>query len=1036
MRQHDPPPLVAVHSPSSYSTSSTSVKNETLVHARSGPSKMATWQNKDADVGGTTVGPIPNRATKPKLQSQSLRRPLAQSSVSESDVGSQILPMLSSNLTTTQSRLEADASNAIDRISPFSTPPSSDDSIIDHPVSGGNPKEDLSSPAPQGARDPENPNMSSRRASRNFQTRSPQRRQVSAMNAASIAQSDRAARSNPLKPPELPPRPDTASRLPFTPQAHSRLSTHALLDYRTPKPIDAQNPLPSAHGDNLDDIVQTTSSPLQPRLIASKKTIPGQLSQPPEGSSSFDLFQRSMVLKDREPDADRVANNDGNSSAEFLDESTSSRRLPYARVGSPVIHTNYDTRLFDMCAGYACCVGQLLRVWDLSSGKVVLSLAIGEKEVKATASAFKPGSKSAEEGSRLWFGTNFGDLQEIDIMTHRVVSSNLSAHSGREIIKIHRYQNSMWTIDEDGLLFVWPPGDGGLPTLGSMPRARKLPRGHIFSIVVGGLLWFATKKDVRVLCPSADEHGEFSIKQQPSHQPGVGEITSGAVVGCQLDKIYFGHNDGKISIYSTTNFTCLGIMTANVYKINCLVGAGTYLWAGYNTGKICVYDTRTKPWKVIKDYHAHEGPVISMSVDRSSLWTSGQLRVGSLSLDNTIRLWDGLLEGDWLDSELRDNDVSWCNFEEIEALVVSWNAGASTPASLRYGESDSNMLRLILPTGKAPDLLVFGFQELVDLEDKKLTAKTLFKGSRRKDGSDQEHMSRQYRDWRDHLCRIIDLSQGALITRFRFDDSSICLVNCHLAAGQTQTMHRNNDVAAILETFALPAEHDSTLCSNSFVGGGDGSMVLDHEVCILNGDLNYRIDTMSREIVLKAIQNNNLSKLLERDQLLVSRKRDPPFGLKAFIESPITFDPTYKYDVGSDTYDSSEKHRAPAWCDRILYRGPGKIKQMDYRRHELRVSDHRPVTGSFRIRVKTIIPAQREKVWQECQRKFEAVRRKVEQEAKYETAWNTLLYFVSVLKRVLPQNTVPKRRPRASAGKGVDEAVIKLSLGESRYRKR
>lgn len=233
---------------------------------------------------------------------------------------------------------------------------------------------------------------------------------------------------------------------------------------------------------------------------------------------------------------------------------------------------------------------------------------------------------------------------------------------------------------------------------------------------------------------------------------------------------------------------------------------------------------------------------------------------------------------------------------------------------------------------------------------------------------------------------MIDWSQGALIVRFRFDDSSICLVNCHLAAGQTQTLHRNNDIAAILESFALPAEQDSTLCSNSFVAGGDGSMVLDHEICILNGDLNYRIDTMSRDVVLKAIHNNNLSKLLERDQLLVSRKKNPTFGLKAFVESPITFDPTYKYDVGSDVYDSSEKHRAPAWCDRILYRGPGKIKQMDYRRHELRISDHRPVTGNFKIRVKSIVPAQREKVWQECQQRFEAIRRKVEQESKYETA--------------------------------------------------
>lgn len=195
-------------------------------------------------------------------------------------------------------------------------------------------------------------------------------------------------------------------------------------------------------------------------------------------------------------------------------------------------------------------------------------------------------------------------------------------------------------------------------------------------------------------------------------------------------------------------------------------------------------------------------------------------------------------------------------------------------------------------------------------------------------------------------------------------------------------MHRNNDVTAILESLAFPPEHDIANCCNSFVGGGDGSMILDHEICILNGDLNYRIDTMSREVVLKAIQSGNLAKLLERDQLIVSRRKIPTFGLKAFAELPIDFDPTYKYDVGSDTYDSSEKHRAPAWCDRILYRGPGKIKQLDYRRHDLRVSDHRPVSGTFRIRVKTVLPSKREKVWQDCQQKFKVVRSRLERETK------------------------------------------------------
>lgn len=159
-------------------------------------------------------------------------------------------------------------------------------------------------------------------------------------------------------------------------------------------------------------------------------------------------------------------------------------------------------------------------------------------------------------------------------------------------------------------------------------------------------------------------------------------------------------------------------------------------------------------------------------------------------------------------------------------------------------------------------------------------------------------------------------------------------------------------------------------------------MILDNEICILNGDLNYRIDSIPRNTVLEAIKAGNLPKLLDRDQLLASRRKNPSFRLRAFNEMPITFAPTYKYDVGTDTYDSSDKKRSPAWCDRLLYRGVGRVKQIEYRRHEVRASDHRPVSGVFKMRIKTINPEQRTKAWEKCQQEFVEEKRRLATSAR------------------------------------------------------
>lgn len=63
-----------------------------------------------------------------------------------------------------------------------------------------------------------------------------------------------------------------------------------------------------------------------------------------------------------------------------------------------------------------------------------------------------------------------------------------------------------------------------------------------------------------------------------------------------------------------------------------------------------------------------------------------------------------------------------------------------------------------------------------------------------------------------------------------------------------------------------------------------------------------------------------LSSLLPHDELQQQIKSRKAFH-DGWREGPITFLPTYKYDAGSvGVFDSSEKKRAPSWCDRILYR--------------------------------------------------------------------------------------------------------------------
>lgn len=366
---------------------------------------------------------------------------------------------------------------------------------------------------------------------------------------------------------------------------------------------------------------------------------------------------------------------------EYPDAAITNRRPPQCKRGIHEIDIGYDCRHVDICGNYVATAGHLTRAWDLRSGNMVFSLGHLEKEIRVTSMAFKPGAKATEEGLRLWIGTNYGDLQEVDISSNSIVYTKAGTHERREIVKIYRHQASMWTLDDSGKLCVWSGSDTGVPDLQRNPSVQRVPKGHTFSIKIQDNLWLATGKEIRIFRPGAAEAAS-SLVQEPLSQPGVGVVTSGAVISGQLDRVYFGHADGKVTIYSTVDFTCLGVVHVSIYKISTLAGAGFHLWAGYNTGMVYVYDTRTQPWKTKKEWLAHSSPVLSIVTDRSSLWKDGMLRVASLGTDNALRMWDGTLEDDWIGSNPGLVGVFPLALMWLQMMICK-TATSSTPLSVR-----------------------------------------------------------------------------------------------------------------------------------------------------------------------------------------------------------------------------------------------------------------------------------------------------------------------------------------------------------------
>lgn len=190
-------------------------------------------------------------------------------------------------------------------------------------------------------------------------------------------------------------------------------------------------------------------------------------------------------------------------------------------------------------------------------------------------------------------------------------------------------------------------------------------------------------------------------------------------------------------------------------------------------------------------------------------------------------------------------------------------------------------------------------------------------------------------------------NKGAAAIRFVLHGTSICFVCAHFAAGQSQVNERNADYNEITRKILFPM----------------GRTLKSHDYVFWCGDFNYRID-IDKDELRELLKQNQIDVILRSDQLRKQQELGNVFN--DFIEGEITFPPTYKYDLFSDDYDTSEKMRAPAWTDRVLWRRRKQIpdaeklpnwqsgKLIHYGRSELKQSDHRPVIAIIDIETSKI----------------------------------------------------------------------------------
>ncbi|KAJ1404018.1 WD40/YVTN repeat-like-containing domain superfamily [Sesbania bispinosa] len=418
--------------------------------------------------------------------------------------------------------------------------------------------------------------------------------------------------------------------------------------------------------------------------------------------------------------------------------------------------------------------------------------------------------------------------------------------------------------------------------------------------------------------------------------------------------IWTGHSSGLL-VQWDGNGNRIQDFLYHPFAVQCLCTFGMQIWVGYVAGTVQVLDLKGN---LIGGWVAHGSPIVKITV--------GAGYVFALANHGGIRGWNITSPGPLdsiLRSELSGKEFLYTKIENIKILSGTWNVGQgkasqdSLTSWLGSVASDVGLVVVGLQEVEmgAGFLAMSAAKETVGLEGSSvgqwwldMIGKTLDEGSTFERIGSRQLAGLVIAVWVKTNIRFhvgdVDVAavpcgfgraignKGAVGLRIRVYDRIMCFVNCHFAAHLDAVGRRNADFDHVYRTMsfgrptnalnATPAGTSSSVPIFRGTNSAEGMPELSEaDMIVFLGDFNYRLDDISYDEARDFVSQRCFDWLRERDQLRAEMEAGNVF--QGMREAIITFPPTYKFErhqAGLAGYDSGEKKRIPAWCDRILYR--------------------------------------------------------------------------------------------------------------------